>query len=115
VPTFEEVLEFAKGKIDVYIDAKRISAADPVAAVRKFGLEDQVVFYGNMELHRGVQKLEPRIKVMPEARSVETATSFIEELHPRVIASTRGTSRTPSSRWRARRRRTLCRPVRTRG
>jgi glycerophosphoryl diester phosphodiesterase len=86
LPTFEEVLEFAKGKLGVYIDAKRISAADLVAAVRKFGMEDQVVFYGNMELHRGVQKLEPRIKVMPEARSVETATSFIEELHPRVIA-----------------------------
>jgi glycerophosphoryl diester phosphodiesterase len=86
VPTFEEVLEFARGKIGVYIDAKRISAADLVAAVRRFGMEDQVVVYGSMDLHRGVQKLEPRIKVMPEAGSVETATRFIGELRPRVIA-----------------------------
>jgi len=86
VPAFEEVLEFARGKIGVYIDAKRISAADVVAAVRKFGMEDQVVLYGGMELQRGVGKLEPRIKLMPEANSVEIATRFIEELRPRVIA-----------------------------
>lgn len=86
VPTFEEVLEFARGKIKVYIDSKRISATDLVAAVRKFGMEDQVVVYGGMELHRGVQKLEPRISVMPEAGSVDFAAKFIEELRPRVIA-----------------------------
>jgi glycerophosphoryl diester phosphodiesterase len=86
VPAFEEVLEFARGRIGVYIDAKRISAAGLVAAVRKFGMEDQVVVYGGMELHRGVRKLEPRIKVMPEAGSVEAAAKFIEELRPRVIA-----------------------------
>jgi glycerophosphoryl diester phosphodiesterase len=86
VPTFEDVLEFARGKIGVYIDSKRISAADLVAAVRKFGMEDHVVVYGGMELHRGVQKLEPRIKVMPEAGSVDFAAKFIEELKPRVIA-----------------------------
>jgi glycerophosphoryl diester phosphodiesterase len=86
VPTFEEVLEFAKGKIGVYIDAKRISAADVVATVRKYGMEDHVVLYGGMELQRGVGKLEPRIKLMPEANSVEFAARFIDELRPRVIA-----------------------------
>jgi glycerophosphoryl diester phosphodiesterase len=86
VPTFEEVLEFARGKIGVYIDAKRISAADLVAAVRKFGMEDHVVVYGGPDLHRAVQKLEPRIKLMPEAGSVDLATKFVEELKPRVIA-----------------------------
>jgi glycerophosphoryl diester phosphodiesterase len=86
VPTFDEVLEFARGKIGVYIDAKRISAADLVAAVRRFGLEDRVVVYGGLELHRGVQKLEPRIKIMPEAVSVDIATKFVAELRPKVIA-----------------------------
>jgi glycerophosphoryl diester phosphodiesterase len=86
VPTFEEVLEFARGKIGVYIDSKRISALDLVAAVRKYGMEDHVVVYGGMELQRGVQKLEPRIQVMPEANSVEASAKFIQELHPRVIA-----------------------------
>jgi glycerophosphoryl diester phosphodiesterase len=86
VPTFEEVLEFARGKIGVYIDAKQISAKDLVEAVGKYGMEDQVVVYGGMDLHRGVRKLNPRIKVMPESVSVEAATRIVEELHPRVIA-----------------------------
>lgn len=86
VPTFEEVLEFARGKIGVYIDAKQLSAAALVAAVRRFNMEDHVVVYGVIELLSAVSRLEPRIRVMPEAGSVENVTKFIEELHPRVIA-----------------------------
>jgi glycerophosphoryl diester phosphodiesterase len=86
VPTFEEVLEVARGKIGVYIDAKRISAKDLVDAVGKFGLEDRVVVYGGIELHRGVQKLNPRIKVMPESVNAEIATKIIGELRPKVMA-----------------------------
>src|SRR6476469_1415267 len=56
VPAFEEVLEFARGKIGVYIDAKLVSAADLVAAVRRFAMEDHVVVYGGVELHRGINK-----------------------------------------------------------
>src|SRR5262245_32165492 len=56
-PTFDEVLEFARGKIGVYIDAKRISAQDLVDAVRRHGMEDRVVLYGGLELQRGVNKL----------------------------------------------------------
>jgi glycerophosphoryl diester phosphodiesterase len=41
VPTFEEVMEFARGKIGVYIDAKQISAKDLVEAVGKYGMEDR--------------------------------------------------------------------------
>jgi len=86
VPAFEEVLEFARGRIGVYIDAKRISAPDLAAAVRKYGMEDRVVLYGGLELLRGVHTLEPRIKSMPEAGSAEGAARLIEELHPAVLA-----------------------------
>jgi len=43
VPTFDEALEFAHGKIGVYIDAKRISAKDLVDAVERHDLVDHVV------------------------------------------------------------------------
>lgn len=86
VPTFEEVMEFARGKIGVYIDSKQISAKDLVETVVKYGMEDQVVVYGGLELHRGVQKLNPRIRIMPESESVEIAARIAEELHPRVFA-----------------------------
>jgi glycerophosphoryl diester phosphodiesterase len=86
VPTFDEALAFARGKIGVYIDAKRISAKDLVDAVVKHGLEDKVVVYGGLELHRGVQKLNARIKVMPEAVNAEVAAKIVEELHPKLLA-----------------------------
>ncbi len=86
VPTLEEVLEFARGRIGVYIDAKRISAPDLAAAVRKYRMEDQVVVYGNLALLRGLAVLEPRIRLMPEAVSVEVISRLVDELRPRVIA-----------------------------
>jgi glycerophosphoryl diester phosphodiesterase len=86
VPTFDEVLEFARGKIGVYIDAKRISAKDLVEAVRRHGMEDRVVLYGSVALQRGVHELEPRIKMMPEAGNVEAATKIAQELRPPLFA-----------------------------
>lgn len=86
VPTLEEVLEFGRGKLGVYIDAKRVSALDLVAAVRRSGLEDHVLVYGSIDLLQEVNKLEPRIRVMPEAGDVKTATRLVKELRPRVIA-----------------------------
>ncbi len=86
VPTFDEVLAFARGKIGVYIDAKRISAQDLVGAVARHDLGGRVVVYGGMELHRGVQKLNPRIKVMPESVNADVAARIVGELHPKVFA-----------------------------
>jgi glycerophosphoryl diester phosphodiesterase len=86
VPTFEEVLEFAHGKIGVYIDSKQISAKDLVEAVGKYRMDDSVVVYGGLNLQRDVQKLNPRIKIMPESMSVDWATQFLSELHPQVVA-----------------------------
>jgi glycerophosphoryl diester phosphodiesterase len=86
VPTFDEALEFARGRIGVYIDAKRISAKDLVDAVARHALEDHVVVYGGFDLLRGVQALNPKIKVMPEANNPEIATKLVDALHPQVLA-----------------------------
>ena len=86
VPTFDEVLAYAKGRLNVYIDAKHISAQDVVEAVGRHGMEDHVVLYGGLELLRGVHKLEPRIRMMPEAGTVEQAERIAAELRPPVFA-----------------------------
>jgi glycerophosphoryl diester phosphodiesterase len=86
VPTYDEALAFARGKIGVYIDAKRISAKDLVDAVERHGLVDRVVVYGGMQLHRDIQKLNPRISVMAEAVNEELAAKIVDELHPKVLA-----------------------------
>ena len=86
VPTFDEVLAFARGRIGVYIDAKKISAQNLVDAVRRHGMRDRVVAYGALDLLRQVTKLDNRIKVMPEAVSVNVVGRVIEDLRPRVVA-----------------------------
>src|SRR5690349_12249682 len=49
VPTFDEALEFAHGNIGVYVDTKRASAADIVAALERHDMQDHVVIYGGYE------------------------------------------------------------------
>lgn len=85
VPTFAEALEFARGKIGVYVDAKAVSAADVVSHLGEHGMTNDVVIYAGRIL-REVQRLEPRLKVMPEARGVAVAEQLVRELHPRVFA-----------------------------
>ncbi len=85
VPTFDEALEFARGRIGVYVDAKAISAAEVVAHLATQRMTDNVVIYSGKILPE-IQKLEPRLKVMPEARSVEVAQRMVAELHPKVMA-----------------------------
>ena len=85
-PTFQEVLELAKGRIGVYIDTKQISGKDLVETVGRYGMDDRVVVYGSAALHREVRRLNPAIRIMPEAVNRETVTRLMEELRPRVIA-----------------------------
>jgi glycerophosphoryl diester phosphodiesterase len=85
-PTFDAVLEFARGKIGVYVDTKRASAADIVAAIARHGMEDHCVIYGGSEFLKQVSALRPKMKVMPESVSVSVVKKLIEELKPQVIA-----------------------------
>ena len=86
VPTFDEILEYARGKAGIYLDSKRVSAADIVNALERHGMADQCVIYAGVELLKQVAKLRPAIKVMPEASSVSVLTNLIEQLKPKVIA-----------------------------
>ena len=86
VPTFDEMLEFARGKIGAYVDTKRASAADIVAALERREMQDQVVIYGGIEYLKQVSALRPKLKVMPEAVTAAIVRQRIDELKPRVIA-----------------------------
>lgn len=86
VPTFEEVLALARGKIGVYVDSKQVSAEDLIAALEKYRMQDHVVVYGGFEFLKQVAALRPKIGIMPEAVSSAVCKKMIAELHPRVIA-----------------------------
>ncbi len=86
VPTFDEVLALARGKIGIYVDSKQVSAADMIAAVEKYVMQDKIVVYGGYQYLRDVAALRPKIKVMPESVSVAACKKLVDEFHPKVIA-----------------------------
>jgi glycerophosphoryl diester phosphodiesterase len=86
VPTFDEALELARGKIGIYVDVKHASPKDVVSHIEAHGMVDHVVIYCGLQFSKEVQKLNPKLKAMPESGSVENVKRIIEELHPRVIA-----------------------------
>jgi glycerophosphoryl diester phosphodiesterase len=85
VPTFDEVLDYARGKIGVYVDCKAISPKDLVEHINAHGMTDQVVIYSG-RMSKEVQQIDPRLKIMPEARNAEFAKTLVTDLHVRVMA-----------------------------
>ena len=86
IPTFDQVLDLARGKIGVYVDVKNASAQDVVAHIDGHGMTDHVVIYCGFRLAKQIEELNPRLKVMPESNTVENAKVLIGQLHPRVVA-----------------------------
>ena len=86
VPSFDEALALAHGRIGVYVDSKDIAPADLVAALTKADMLQQVVIYGGAGFLRRVWTLSPSLKVMPEAYSAATLEKLLADLNPRVVA-----------------------------
>jgi len=86
IPTFDRVLNLARGRIGVYVDVKNASARDVVAHIDAHGMTENVVVYCGLDLAREIRQRNPRLKVMPESTSVEHSRILIETLHPAVIA-----------------------------
>jgi len=86
MPTFDEALELARGKIGIYVDVKQASARDLVSHIQRHEMTDHVVIYAGLALSKEIQALNPKLKVMPESENVETVKRLIKELQPKVIA-----------------------------
>ena len=85
-PTFDEVLQLARGRIGVYVDSKDVSAADMIAAVERYDMQDKIVVYGGYQYLKDVAAQRPKIRIMPESVSAAACKKIIDELHPKVIA-----------------------------
>ena len=86
VPTFDEALETAHGRISVYLDWKNASPKDIFQALSAHGMLNSVVVYGNRQQLQQLEKLAPGIRVMPEADSKEDLEKAEEMLKPTVVA-----------------------------
>ena len=87
VPSFDEALEFARqAGIGVYVDSKRISPADAIAAIERHEMGRRVVIYGGVGYLKGVAAERPSWKVMPEADNPEKLKSMLETMSLKVVA-----------------------------
>ncbi len=86
VPTFDEALALAHGKIGVYVDSKHISSADAIDAITRNDMQSHVVIYGGAKYLKEVATARPDWKVMPEAQNPATLHSLIDDLHLKVAA-----------------------------
>jgi len=86
MPSFDEALDLARGRIGVYVDVKAVSAKDLVAHIEQHGMTDHVVIYAGLKLSKEIQELNPRLKVMPESATLDHVRELIDQLHPKVIA-----------------------------
>jgi len=86
VPSFEEALALAHGKIGVYVDSKDIAPADLVAALAKTDMLISVVIYGGAGFLQKVHALNRSLKVMPEAVNAPTVEKLLADQQPRVAA-----------------------------
>ena len=85
VPTFDEALAYSKGKIGIYVDVKSASAKDLVDHITSHSMTGAVVIYANRNAEE-IHQLDPRLKLMPEARNPETAERWIRQLALKVLA-----------------------------
>jgi glycerophosphoryl diester phosphodiesterase len=86
IPTFDEVLNLARGKIGIYVDIKNATAQDLVTHIDGHGMSDNVVMYCRPNLCKEIQNLNAKLKVMPESNTVEHSHMLVDLLHPKVIA-----------------------------
>jgi glycerophosphoryl diester phosphodiesterase len=86
VPSFAAALELARGRIGVYVDAKAVSASSLVEALRRSSMLEHAVVYGGMGLLREIARLDPAVRVMPEAWNERNLRFALERLPLRVVA-----------------------------
>jgi glycerophosphoryl diester phosphodiesterase len=86
VPTVDEALGAMRGKCGVYLDAKRITAEQIVATLRRNRMLERCVVYGGLALLKELTALGFPELAMPEAESAEGVRRILRELRPRVIA-----------------------------
>ncbi len=86
VPTFDEVLDLAHGKINVYVDTKNADPQQLVDTIVAHDMQNHVVIYGNPFFLYDVHKIRPDLKVMPEAQNADICRLLVKNIHPQVLA-----------------------------
>jgi glycerophosphoryl diester phosphodiesterase len=90
VPTFDEALDLAHGKIGVYVDTKNADPQQLVDTIVRHDMQDHVVIYGNPFFLYDVHRIRPSLKVMPESMNPEVCKLLVRGLQLQVVAYSAG-------------------------
>lgn len=86
IPTFDEALAAIGKKCGLYLDWKDADATALLAPLRRHRMIPRTVVYGSVAKLTELHRLEPALRVMPEAVSAESLTRTLAELKPKVVA-----------------------------
>lgn len=81
IVTFRDVLEMAKGKIQVYADLRDADPEQLVHELQEGGMADQVVVLADEKSLARIRAIQPGIRVMPRLKRLE-ALEKLQELRP---------------------------------
>ena len=96
VPTLDEMLKMARGKIGIYADTKDASPEALLGALKKYDMLSHTVIYGyHLEFFEGVAKLNPDVWIMPEARNETVLQNLLHEFQLKVVAFDAGDFKEP--------------------
>lgn len=87
IPTFEEILALCQGKIGIYLDMKHADVAQALALIRKYGMEEHVIWYIGAAQLKQLQELCPECLPMPDPGPEQLLPMVLKQHKPRVVAS----------------------------
>jgi glycerophosphoryl diester phosphodiesterase len=86
VPTFDEMLERAKGHMKLYVDHKAAPPAEVLTAIKRHGMLHDVVVYGHPDTLREYKRLAPNVWIMPDhPKNIAAIDALCRDLKPETL------------------------------
>jgi len=90
IPTLEEILQVSKGKIKIYLDLKDADPTDIISMLKKYDMEQQVVWYISGSMHKTIMEVKqecPSCMVMPDPGNITNIERISVAYNPPIIAT----------------------------
>ena len=88
VPTFEDILKLCQGKIGIYLDLKDAPVEPLLKLIRKYDMEEDVLWYGSWDAQDRVRELCESCHPMPDQGPIKMLPKLFKRFPDvKVIAS----------------------------